>query len=75
MTVPAEEAFVITVGVPHGKRERLAHCRRALKVLEQAGYRCGATSGDAILALAEQEKLTRALAENDSPEDDGPAAA
>lgn len=52
-TVPAEEAFVVTVGVPGGAQRQL-HCKRALTVLHQAGYRAGPTSNDAILALAEE---------------------
>lgn len=64
-TVPAEEAFVVTVGVPHDDRQRRAHCQRIQVVLRQAGYQCGPTSGDSILELAEQERLTRALAAND----------
>lgn len=64
-TVPAEEAFIVTVGVPHDERQRVAHCQRAQLVLRQAGYTCGPTSGDSILELAEQEKLNRELASND----------
>lgn len=66
--VPAEEAFVVTVGVPHDERQRNAQCRRALTVLQQAGFQCGPTSGDSILQLAEQETLNRELAANDSQE-------
>lgn len=50
--VAAQEAFVVTVGVPHAKRQ--AHCSRVLTVLKQAGYQAGATSNDAILALAQE---------------------
>lgn len=66
MTVAVEEAFVVTVGVPHNARD--AHCRRVLKVLEQAGYQAGPTSGDSILELARQEQAVRELAANDDQE-------
>jgi hypothetical protein len=66
--VDAQEAFIVTVGVPHEPKARAAHCARALTVLSQAGYRAGATSGEAILALAEQERLNRELDDNDPPE-------
>lgn len=49
-TVAAQEAFVVTVGVPSENRQ--VHCRRVLTVLDQAGYRAGPTSNEAILALA-----------------------
>ena len=65
MTIAAEEAFIVTVGVPHDERERNAHCKRALVVLQQAGYLAAPTSGDAILELAKQEQLNRQLADND----------
>lgn len=61
--VPAEEAFVLTVGVPHNNKD--AHCRRALKVLAQAGYHAAQTSDESILALASQVEGVRALKGND----------
>lgn len=66
--IPADEAFVVTVGVPRDPQLRKAHCQRIQVVLRQAGYQCGPTSGDSILELARQEQLTRELAAND-PED------
>lgn len=66
--VPADEAFVVTVGVPSDPALRNAHCQRIQVVLRQAGYQCGPTSGDSILELARQEELTRELKAND-PED------
>lgn len=65
---PAEEAFVVTVGVSH--RNKDADCARVLQVLERAGFRAGVTSNEAILVLAEQVKLTEALADNDPEGDD-----
>lgn len=62
--VPAEQAFVITVGVPHEHTD--AHCKRAITVLNQAGFRAGPTSNEALLALADQVALTTALEENDA---------
>lgn len=66
--IDAQEAFIVTVGVPHEPRERAAHCVRVLRLLDQHGYRAGATSGDAILELAKQEQLNRELDDNDPPE-------
>lgn len=63
--VPAEEAFIVTVGVPHDRRVRDAECHRALSTLRRAGFTVGATSGDALLELAKQEELNRELATND----------
>lgn len=64
--IPAQFGFLVSVGVPN--RNKDAHCKRVLTVLRQAGYQCGPTSGDTILELAEQERLTRELAANDNPE-------
>lgn len=61
--IPAEEAFLITVGVSH--RHRNADCSRALRKLEMAGFTCGPTSDEAILQLAEQVRLTQELEAND----------
>lgn len=61
--VPADEAFVITVGVPHANRN--VFCSRALRVLRQYGFRAAPTSDDAILALADQVQLVQQLKEND----------
>jgi hypothetical protein len=63
-TVPAEQAFVVTVGVPHKNTQ--AHCKRALTVLHQAGYEAGPTSNESLLALADQVQLTTQLEENDT---------
>lgn len=63
-TVPANEAFVVTIGVPGGAKSQ-QHCKRALEVLRRAGYRAGPTSNEAILALAQQVELTEQLKEND----------
>lgn len=60
---PAEEAFLVTIGVSHAHTD--ADCRRALAALARAGFAAGPTSDDAILIAAEQAKLTQALAEND----------
>lgn len=62
--VPAEQAFVVTIGVPHADTQ--AHCKRALTVLKQAGYLAGETSNDSLIALAEQAKLNNKLKENDA---------
>jgi hypothetical protein len=61
--VAPEEAFVVTIGVPH--KNTNAFCRRALKVLEIHGFTAAQTSPDALLALAEQVRLTKQLEEND----------
>lgn len=61
--VPAEEAFVITIGV--SRRHKDHDCARALRKLRSAGFQCGVTSDEAILTLAEQVKLNQALADND----------
>jgi hypothetical protein len=58
---PAEEAFVITVGVRHSFKDR--DCAKALKVLERAGFRAGQTSEDALIQLGEQAKLVKELRE------------
>lgn len=60
--MPIEEAFVVTVGVPHHNKD--VHCKRVLTVLEQAGYVAGPTSDDSILELARQVELTHKLKEN-----------
>jgi GTP cyclohydrolase FolE2 len=62
-TIAADEAFIVTVGVPH--RHRDTHCSRALRVLQQAGYAAGPTSDESILELATQVRLVQALKEND----------
>ena len=51
---PAEEAFIVTVGVSHKWRD--SDCARVLRKLERAGFQCGPTSDEAILQLAEQIK-------------------
>jgi hypothetical protein len=61
--IPAEEAFIITVGVSHRHREH--DCGRALRALEAKGFTAGPTSDDAILALARQVELTQQLEQND----------
>jgi hypothetical protein len=61
--IPAEEAFIITVGVSHKHRE--ADCSRALRKLQMAGFSAGPTSDEAILQLAEQVRLTQQLEDND----------
>ena len=61
--VPAEEAFIVTVGVSHSNRK--GDCARALRRLELAGFQCGPTSDLAILQLAEQVRLTQQLEDND----------
>lgn len=58
--VPAEEAFLVTVGVPSGK-DRNTYCHRALKVLEQAGFRVGATGDAAIFELASRIELANKI--------------
>lgn len=65
--VKPEEAFIVTVGVPHQNTD--AYCRRALKVLEIHGFTAAQTSPDALLALAEQVRLTQQLEENDPAHD------
>lgn len=65
--LPAEEAFICTIGVPHHARD--AHCRRALKVLQQAGYRAAQTSDESILSLADQVEAIQALKGNDDDQD------
>lgn len=64
---PAEEAFVVTVGVSH--RNKDADCARVLHLLERAGYQAGPTSDDSLLTLAEQVRLNQELADNDPLED------
>lgn len=61
--IPAEQAFVITVGVSHRHRE--SDCARALRKLKAAGFQCGPTSDEAILELARQVQLTQQLEAND----------
>lgn len=61
--IPAEEAFIVTVGV--SRRHKDHDCARALRKLQAAGFQAGPTSDEAILALAEQVKLNQALADND----------
>lgn len=60
---PAEEAFIVTIGIRH--RHKDLDCRTALLALQRAGFRAAATSGDAILALADQERAVRELKNND----------
>jgi hypothetical protein len=64
---PAEEAFVVTVGVSHSNKD--ADCANVLRLLARHGYHAGPTSDDAILTLAEQVELNRELADNDPTED------
>lgn len=61
--IPAEEAFVVTIGVPHRHKDH--YCKRALLKLQAAGFQVGQTSDEAILQLAEQVKLNQALKDND----------
>jgi hypothetical protein len=61
--IPAEEAFIITVGVSH--KRRTGDCNMALRVLRQYGFQCGPTSEDALIQLATQAKLTKQLESND----------
>ena len=61
--IPAEEAFIITVGVSHKHREH--DCKRALRKLQMAGFSAGPTSDEAILQLAEQVQLQQGLEAND----------
>lgn len=61
--IPAEEAFIITVGVSH--RHHASDAARALRKLQAAGFQCGPTSDEAILKLAEQVRLNQQLADND----------
>lgn len=61
--IPAEEAFIITVGVSHRHKDH--DCARAIRALHKAGFQAAQTSDEAILALAEQVKLNIALKEND----------
>lgn len=65
---PAEEAFIVTVGVPHEKRN--THCRRVLELLERAGYRAGQTSNEALIVAAHQASQVAELANNDPEEGD-----
>lgn len=54
--IPAERAFVVTVGVPaEATRE---HCDRVLRVLGKAGYLAGPTSDEAIAHLAVHAQQT-----------------
>lgn len=64
---PAEEAFIVTVGVSHTNKD--ADCANVLRLLERHGYQAGPTSDEAILARAEQVKLNQQLADNDPLED------
>jgi hypothetical protein len=50
--IPAEDAVVVTVGVPHDQKDH--YTARALGALERAGFQAGPTSDESILLLAER---------------------
>ena len=50
--IPAEEAFIVTVGVRRNSRD--FDCMRALTVLQRAGFQCGPTSDAALIQLGAQ---------------------
>lgn len=57
-TIPPQAAFIVTVGVPNGNKD--VFCRRAIRVLQQAGFQAGPTSDESIIELA-----TRIAIQND----------
>ena len=65
-TLPAEEAFIVSIGVPHKAKD--AHCKRALRLLQMHGFLAAPTSGDAILELAKREQLAREIESNEGEE-------
>ena len=70
--VPAEQAFIVTIGVPHDDTQ--SHCRRALQALERAGFHAGATSTGSIKQIAELAELVDGIAQFDyTPPTEGEA--
>jgi hypothetical protein len=63
--IRAEEAFIVTVGVPSARRQSM--CNLALRVLRNYGFECGPTSEESLITLGRQAALTKQLAENDPP--------
>lgn len=67
--VPAERAFIVTIGVPHENTD--SHCSRALQALDRAGFRAGATTNESIQQIAAIAELVDGLARfDDTPEGD-----
>lgn len=62
---PAEEAFIVTVGVSHANTR--ADCTRAINVLRSAGFEAGPTSDESIETIAQQKRLVDGLVANDPP--------
>lgn len=67
--VPAEQAFIVTVGVPHDNTQ--SHCSRALQALERAGFRAGPTTNESIRAIASMAELVDGLAQFDTEPTEG----
>lgn len=62
----ADQAFIVTVGVPMGSQaETNRHCETVLRAIERAGYHAGPTSEEAIVAIADQKRLVDGLVVND----------
>lgn len=62
---PAEQAFIVTVGVPSERTQE--HCGRALQALDRAGYQAGPTSDQTIETIATQQRLVNGLARDAEP--------